>query len=89
MALGGSTVYAEREAADWAKRHGAAMAALARERPGPLDLHALPAAEVEGIERATDTRYVVALAAGGEDVGFMVLGSRPDGAGAGRHGPQR
>ena len=80
VALGGSTVYAEREAADWAKRHGAAMAALARERPGPLDLHALPAAEAEGIERATDTRYVVALAAGGEDVGFMVLGSRPDGA---------
>jgi putative PEP-CTERM system histidine kinase len=80
VTLGGSTVYAEGEAAEWAKRHGAAVAALARERPGPFDLHALAAAETAGIERATDTRYVVALAAGGEDVGFMVLGSRPDGA---------
>jgi hypothetical protein len=79
VVLGGSTVYAEGEAAGWAQRYGRAVAELARDKPGPLDLHALPPEEAGGIPRATDTRYAVGLSAGGEDVGFMVLGGRPGG----------
>jgi putative PEP-CTERM system histidine kinase len=79
VALGGSTVYSESEAAQWAKGEGARLAALLRESPGPLDLHELPGPGMEGHARAADTRYAVALAAAGEDLGFMVLGGRPDG----------
>ena len=79
VVLGGSTVYAEGEAADWARVQGAALARILRDRPGPLDLHALPDGEPEGLGRARDTRYAVALGAGGEEVGFMALGGRPDG----------
>ena len=78
VTLGGSTVYAEREAAEWARRHGVAVVRLLRERPGPVDLHDLSEGEA-GLPRATDTRYALLLSAGGEDVGFVVLGSRPDG----------
>ena len=78
IALGGSTIYAEAEAADWARRRGPAVARVLRERPGPIDLHD-PATDESDLPRATDTRYAVALSAGGEDVGFIVLGSRPDG----------
>jgi putative PEP-CTERM system histidine kinase len=78
VVLGGSTVYSEAEAAEWARQHGAALAGLVRDRSGALDLHALePGA---GPPRAADTRHAVALSAGGENVGFLVLGSRPGGA---------
>jgi putative PEP-CTERM system histidine kinase len=79
VTLGGSTVYSEGEAAAWARMQGAAVAGLMRDRAGPFDLHELPPGEPEGLARATDTRYAVTLSAGGEEVGFMVLGSRPDG----------
>jgi putative PEP-CTERM system histidine kinase len=79
LTLGGSTVYSEGEAADWARVHGPAFVEVMRDRPVPFDLHELPPGEPAGLARATDTRYAVALGAGGEDVGFMVLGTRPDG----------
>jgi putative PEP-CTERM system histidine kinase len=74
---GGSTIYSDAEAAAWGDRHGPSLAALLREHSGPLDLHALPAGEPAGVPRAADTRYTLALTAGGEELGFMVLGGRP------------
>jgi putative PEP-CTERM system histidine kinase len=79
VALGGSTVYSEGEAATWAARHGAALIGLLRDRSGPIDLHGLPPGEVPALPRAADTRYAVALAGAGEQVGIIVLGGRPDG----------
>jgi putative PEP-CTERM system histidine kinase len=77
IVLGGSTIYSDAEAASWAGRHGATVARLLRERPGPLDLHALPPAEAAGILRTADMRYALALTAAGEELGFIVLGGRP------------
>jgi signal transduction histidine kinase len=78
LALGGSTLYGEGEAAEWARRHGAELAALARGKPGPVDLRASPDEAGAGVLE-TDTRYAMPLVAGGEEVGLLALGSRPDG----------
>jgi putative PEP-CTERM system histidine kinase len=79
VVLGGSTVYSEREAGQWAASHGMALGRLVRDRAGPMDLHELPLEESPALPRAGDTRYAVALAAAGETIGVMVLGPRPDG----------
>jgi putative PEP-CTERM system histidine kinase len=79
VALGGSTVYSEGEAATWAARHGAALIGLLRDRSGPIDLHELRPGDAPVLPRSADTRYAVALAGAGEALGVMVLGGRPDG----------
>ena len=78
VTLGGSTLYSEREAGAWAQQHGTAVAALLRDTPGPVDLHEAARNPAAHLSPTTDTRYGVALSAGGEELGFMVLGSRPD-----------
>jgi putative PEP-CTERM system histidine kinase len=78
LVLGGSTVYSEAEAADWAQRHGHALLAAVEGATGPIDLHAATGAG-GGLLRAADTRYAVKLSAGGEDLGALVLGGRPGG----------
>jgi putative PEP-CTERM system histidine kinase len=80
LTLGGSTVYSEAEAAGWAAAHGAALGDLMRGRSGPQDLHSLPAGHGAALPRATDTRHGIALvAAGGEELGILVLGARREG----------
>jgi putative PEP-CTERM system histidine kinase len=80
LTLGASTVYSEGEAGGWAAAHGGALGALIRGRSGPQDLHALPAGDGAALAQAADTRHAIALvAAGGEEVGIMVLGARREG----------
>ena len=71
VALGGSTVYSEGEAASWAARHGPALIGLLRDRSGPIDLHERQPGDAPALPRA--------LAGAGEELGVMVLGGRPDG----------